>query len=169
LRRRGRTYVGREMPERTIVVGLDGSENSSRALRWAIDSAQLTGGDIHAVHALQPFLPETSPGIPTELLSDARATLRERASDELEAWVRPVREAGVPYRSSVAEGSAAAAMMQIAMVERARMIVVGRRGLSVFATAFLGSVSHRLVQQSTTPVVVVPEPQEGYGGVPAEP
>jgi len=55
------------------------------------------------------------------------------------------------------------AILRIADDERARMIVVGRRGLGTFVRLLLGSVSHRLAQQSPIPVVVVPAPDEEQG------
>ena len=150
-------------PDGTIVVGLDGSANSATALRWAIDNALLAGSDICVVHALEPLMPTTSPGIPRDVLSEARTALHERATEDLEEWIRPLHDAGTPYRTRVTDGSAADAILRVADDERARMIVVGRRGQGTFARLLLGSVSHRLAQQSPIPVVVVPAPDEEQG------
>ena len=146
-----------------IVVGLDGPANSATALRWAIDSALLAGSDICVVHALEPLMPTTSPDIPREVLSEAGTALHERAREDLEEWIHPLRDAGTPYRRRVTDGSAADAILRVADDERARMIVVGRRGLGTFARLLLGSVGHRLAQQSPIPVVVVPAPEEEQG------
>ena len=148
----------RPLAGQAIVVGLDGSDGSSLALRWAIDCARQTGGEILAVHSMEIALPLSFPGLSIEALSDARAAMRENAMKNLEEWSGPIRKAEVPHRTYVIEGPATEAMIQTAKDQNAGMIVVGRRGLGTFARLLLGSVTHRLIQQSPIPVVVVPPP-----------
>jgi nucleotide-binding universal stress UspA family protein len=148
---------GPSMSDQSIVVGLDGSENSARALRWAIDYAHHTGGEVLAVHVLQQPVPA---GWPAGARDDLRAALHDQAAENFEEWTLPLRKDQIPHSALMVNGLAAEALLKVAKDEHAGMIVVGRRGLGGLARLLLGSVSHRVLQESPVPVVVIPPPQD---------
>ena len=137
-----------------IVVGVDGSEPSNRALRWALQEARLRGAAVQAVHAWTPpyvgVHPYTAPVLhPAEL---------ERAARELLDHVVAETDAGsppVPIERHVVEGPAARVLLDAS--KGAALVVVGSRGRGGFAGLLLGSTSQQVCHHATCPVVVVPD------------
>lgn len=137
-----------------IVVGVDGSANGSRALRWALSEARLRGSVVAALYAWNfPFVaaPYSIPADPG-FEEDARLALdRVIAAEDTD---------GVVVEPILACGSAASSLIEAA--KDADLLVVGSRGRGGFAGLLLGSVSQQVVHHATCPVVVVPPaPSDG--------
>jgi nucleotide-binding universal stress UspA family protein len=136
----------------TIVVGTDGSENATRALRWAVDEAELHGAAVEVVLAwslLEQHHPDRSDRFdPAYNDESARATLaawvREALGDDAAVAQRVVCDVAV--RALVESGDAA------------DLLVLGARGRGGFEGLLLGSVSERVAQLATRPVAVIREP-----------
>ncbi len=142
------TGGGRVLPR--IVVGVDGSAASVRALRWALGQAGATGGMVEAVIAWDV---PTSYGVgPTVVDGEDLAGVAEQS---LAAAVDDVSAAhpGVPVQRRVLRGNPAAVLVDQA--KDADLLVVGSHGHGGFVGALLGSVSQRCVQHAACPVVVV--------------
>jgi len=135
-----------------IVVGVDGSEGSQRALRWAIAEARLRHASVDAVHAWHaPYLLATpyapAPSIdPSEFEGEARAILERAVETEVAD--------GVPVHRVLVCGPAAPTLLDHA--KDADLLVVGSRGRGGFAGLLLGSVSQQVVAHAECPVVVIP-------------
>jgi nucleotide-binding universal stress UspA family protein len=135
-----------------IVVGVDGSEPSHQALRWAARQAVLTRSSLDAVLAYElpgaygwtalPELPED-----VELAGPARKAL----ATAVEAALPPEQVAAV--NQVVVLGNPAQAILDQAV--GAELIVVGGRGHGTFRATVLGSVSHSVTTHAICPVVVV--------------
>ncbi|WP_151774747.1 universal stress protein [Streptomyces abyssomicinicus] len=143
----------REQPGR-IVVGVDGSEPSREALRWAARQARLTAGVVVAVSAWDVPNYYGSLGWLPPPTGDA-AALEERARAELERTVGEVLGTRPPVevRAEVRHDTAAGAL--IAASRGADLLVVGNRGLGGFSGLLLGSVSQHCVQHAACPVLVI--------------
>lgn len=143
-----------------IVIGLDGSDGSQRALQTAIALARPVGAEVVAVTAVDPipaaYAMDTVSPMPPPPEPDLEGALKELDQD----WCEPLRAAGVPYRPIARLAKAATAILEVVEEEHADMIVVGRRGLGSVAELLLGSVSHELSHTSPVPVVVVPHPKD---------
>ncbi|MER5846380.1 universal stress protein [Streptomyces sp. NPDC002012] len=143
-----------------IVVGVDGSEPSKAALRWAADQAELMDGVVDAIFAWE--FPTSWYGLappadtkPADYQEQARKLL-DQVIDEV---LRP--EQPVEIRPRSPQGHPAAVLLDAAA--GARLLVVGNRGHGGFTEALLGSVSQHCVQHAPCPVVVVrgsPPPRE---------
>jgi nucleotide-binding universal stress UspA family protein len=136
-----------------IVVGVDGSEASQDAARWAARQAQLTGAELRAVATWRwpNYLTRLPPG--ADLQADTTRTL-----DEVLA---PVTDdfAGVHVSRRVIEGPAGPALLTQA--RDAMLLVVGARGRAAFPGMLLGSVAEYCVRNGPCPVVVVRENTAG--------
>jgi len=136
-----------------IVVGVDGSDRSLEALRWAARQASLTGAQLHVVTGW--FYPEfpTPFGIVPELPlpPDPMAEARRRL-DKAVAAVLGVQP-NLDLRVEVVSGSPSAVLL--AAAEGADLLVVGSQGMGRFEALLLGSVCERCVRRSTCPVVVI--------------
>lgn len=145
-----------------IIVGVDGSDGSRRAVQWASDLARAIEAEVIAVHAIAPpaapyWAPEIAVAIEPQLSEDQVQAWRTSLQRQLDReWCAPLRDAGVRFRAAVVDGHPAAVLMRVADDENAGLIVVGRRGHGGFAELVLGSVGHQLTHHAHRPVVVVP-------------
>jgi nucleotide-binding universal stress UspA family protein len=136
-----------------IVVGVDASEGSRAALRWAFDEARLRACPLDVVTVWQYPVLTTLPAFgalpPIEDLStEAETSLTQVLTEEGVASTDAVAVSTV-----VAEGAAAAALLEAAT--DADLLVVGSRGHGGFTGMLLGSVSQHVVSHAPCPVVVV--------------
>ena len=136
-----------------LLVGVDGSDGSRRAVEWAARMARATGASVLAVQVLTydgEFLRDLT-------LDTIRTWRRELEHDVKTSWVVPLREAGIAYRCIVVESdSPATGLLEAADRERVDLLVVGAQGHGNLAGRVLGGVSYRLAHRARQPVVVVP-------------
>lgn len=138
-----------------IVVGIDGSQGSLVALRWAGVVAARLGLPLLAVEAWQYPSSAGSPlgasHLPGTWRSDQEVEAELRALVERE--LASVRDLEVGVRAG--HGPAAAALLAAAGQDT-DLLVVGSRGMGGFAGLLVGSVSHQVTEHAPCPVTVVP-------------
>ena len=132
-----------------IVAGVDGSEDSKHALRWAVRQARFTGAEVHAVIAWQ--VPVTIFIVPTyteaDYARDAAETLSKAVLDALGP------DPGVPVLTRVIQNRPATALTEEART--AELLVVGEHGRGELPGMHLGSVASYCVHHASCPVTVV--------------
>jgi len=132
-----------------IVVGVDGSEHSKLALRWAARIAAAEGAQLDAVTAWHYPAYTGYAVLPAEYAPQQEfAKLLTETVDEVFGDQRPE---GLRLRT--VEGAAAAVLL--AASRDALMTVVGSRGHGGFAGLLLGSVSSAVAEHAGCPVLVV--------------
>jgi len=139
-------------------VGVDGSDASQEALRWAAEEARLRSAPLVAVHAWSfvPPQPIGDPGmlampagdLPGQLGAESHA-----ARIALDGAVEDVLGADAEVERKLVEGDAGEAL--VAESGSAQLVVVGSHGRSGFKAALLGSVSRHVANHAACPVVVV--------------
>ena len=136
-----------------IVVGVDGSEHSLQALRWAAAEARLRGARLHVVGTFTTPIMSTGYEVAVPDPSD----LQSASETMLAAAVDSVRESGdldgVDLATEVLEGHAGERL--IALSRESDLIVVGSRGHGGVLGLLLGSVTTYVVNHAHCPVVVV--------------
>ena len=145
-----------------IVAGVDGSESSLAALRWAVRQAELTGATVEAVIAWRyPVLPVPVGPAPAAVVASAdfEKAAGKTVTDAIHAVAGP--GSNVQVSSQVTEGNAAQVLIDAA--EGADLLVVGSRGHGGFTEALLGSVSQHCVHHAPCPVVIVRDNNGGLG------
>jgi nucleotide-binding universal stress UspA family protein len=137
-----------------VVVGIDDSPGSSRALTWAADEASEHGAELYVVMAYAIPAPPVSIGYgqppwraEDEWRKDAEGALREALRTTLGD------DPQVHVRSEVVEGSPAKALIDAS--KDADLLVVGTRGHGGFAGMLLGSVSQHVTAHASCTVAVV--------------
>ena len=130
-----------------IVVGVDGSPSSQRAVRWAAQQAKLTGATLRAVSSWRwpNYITIVPPGV--DLASDTRRTLDEVLEEALTG------SEDVSVTRHVIEGPPGPALLTQA--QDATLLVVGAQGRAAFPGMLLGSVAEYCVRHGSCPVVVV--------------
>jgi nucleotide-binding universal stress UspA family protein len=142
-----------------VVVGVDGSPASIRALEVGADLAAAAGAELLAVHA---FTDVSEAGGAPHRRHDAWAALVAQAETELGETVAGALGAcpKVRFRREVVAGTTLRVLMDLAGT--ARMIVVGQRDERAPAgEMLLGSTSRGLVEFAPCPVVVSPAAKDG--------
>ncbi|WP_129311233.1 universal stress protein [Streptomyces sp. L2] len=146
-----------------VVAAVDGSDDSLRALEWALDAAGRRAAPLRVVHVRQYAAwgqtdvlvagPPDAGG--DDVLDEVRDLLRDRADP---AAVEYVAQEGVPGAVLPELGA------------EAQLLVLGSRGRGGFASLLLGSNSLAAARDAECPVVVVPRPgREVHGTGPDEP
>jgi nucleotide-binding universal stress UspA family protein len=139
---------------RRIVVGVDGSDAGKNAVHWAARLAKEMRVQVTAVYAIDVPIAVPDPyAIPFYLDDKWRKAI---TADFENKWCRPLKTAGIRYRTVVEDGRPASVILDVADREKAELIVVGRRGRGEVAELLLGSVSHEIVLHSRRPVLLVP-------------
>jgi nucleotide-binding universal stress UspA family protein len=134
-----------------ILVAIDGSPASEKALAAAVDLAAHYKADLTAVGVAE--VPEVV-GMVDEVDEMRRGT--ERHFRQLgEAAVEYARSRGVALRSVVLRGHAADAIVRYAETEGAGLVVVGQHGHSRIARFFLGSTTDRVGEHCPCTVMIV--------------
>ncbi|OLT29519.1 universal stress protein UspA [Nocardiopsis sp. CNR-923] len=148
-----------------VVVGVDGSANSHRALRLAVDLAKESDGEVVVVNSWQVAFPYDPDGLVAagyqlqddvldqksqELVAEALADVIDEQREDTQVRVSVVRTQTNPVD---------------ALVEAARgadAVVVGSRGRGTVRGLLLGSVSQGVLHHSPVPVVVLPKHAEEH-------
>jgi nucleotide-binding universal stress UspA family protein len=137
--------------DNAIVVGVDGSEPSKRALQWAAEEAVRRGARLDVVHAWT---------VPFSLIPNGFAdpksyeAVAAAALDEAVASLGDTKLAALDIERVLVDGPAADCLLQASA--GGELLVVGSRGHGGFVGLLMGSVSQRVVAHATCPVVVVP-------------
>lgn len=132
-----------------FVVGVDGTPGSAAAVAWVADLAGNADVHIAAVHVL-------SPPAPTRIAPSG--DVPSSWGNEVGAWLAPLVNAGVGLSVRSVEGDPVTALRQAADDLGAAAIVVGGRRADPHRPLGVGSVTLRLLERSTSPVVLVPLP-----------
>ena len=147
-----------------IIVGIDGSGYSRRALEWATSEAAIRRMPLTVLAVHQPAAAAECWGHDADIAEHASKAAREEADSVLETLGAGARPASVSVRAVV--GLPAEEILSAA--RDADMIVVGARGSGGFKKLLMGSVTTQVTHHAHCPVVVVPaeiEPACG-GGLP---
>ncbi|MFZ3562456.1 universal stress protein [Streptomyces sp. BH055] len=147
-----------------VLAAVDGSEDSHRALEWALAEAGRRGAELRVVHVQQyaPFLQAEV------LVADFD---EEPENDTVLAELRKSLEGreGLPPLEFISRVGLPAVVLS-EMSTEAQLLVVGSRGRGGFAGLVLGSNSVSAARDAVCPVVVVPRPgREVHGDTPAAP
>lgn len=145
------TVVG---PLRRLVVGVDGSEASGRAVEVALATAATSGATVTCVIAWHL---EVQDGVVvTERASDLWAAVEERHVTRARRVVDPVAalHPDTPVEVVVRHGAPSRAIVEAAAELDADAVVVASRGLGGFRGLLLGSVSRRVIEHAGRVVVV---------------
>jgi nucleotide-binding universal stress UspA family protein len=140
----------------SIVVGTDGSDTATQAVRQAIELARSVGARIELVSAYEPVtdarLHETI-HVPEDLhwivnpREDVEATLEEAA--------REIRAAGVEVEVFARQGDPADAILDVAEERGSDLIVIGNKGMTGAKRFLLGSVPNKVSHHAPCSVLII--------------
>ncbi len=141
----------------SIVVGTDGSDTATQAVRQAVALAAAVGASLDLVSAYEP--------VPSQRLRDERRETpadlqwainqREDVDATLEAAAALAREAGVQVSTYARQGDPADAILDVAEERNADLIVVGNKGMTGAKRFLLGSVPNKVSHHAPCSVLII--------------
>lgn len=143
------------MEIRKILVPVDFSSESRRAMDEAIGIAKAFGAEIHLLHCYVLDFPAVSHTYGIATPENYVFELHEAASKRLTEWRSKVRAQGLNAEQTVSAQSPFVEIPALADEIRADLIVMGTRGLSGLKHVLLGSVAERTIRSAKCPVLVV--------------
>ena len=138
-------------PNAGVVVGVDGSEASQKAIAYAAEEASFRGVPLIAVYA---WMPPLTPGLEYLWSEELVESQRTAAEEAIAIGVAGLAERypDLEVRREIVQAPPVQALIQ--MSEGASLVVVGSRGRGGLSRLLLGSVSHGLLQALPCPVIV---------------
>jgi universal stress protein A len=143
------------MPFENILVAVDFSEPSRKALHYAAELAQKVGANLTILHVYQVPVYPLPDGVilPTQT---AITDLFQRVNEALAGWSHEAEAHGAPRVSTrSADGAPWRAIVEAAEAGKHDLVVVGTHGHTGARHFFLGSVAERVVRHATCPVLSV--------------
>jgi nucleotide-binding universal stress UspA family protein len=141
-----------------ILVGTDGSDTATTAVRYAIDLARELDARLQIVSAYEPVSDQRLRSVRVEVPEDLQwmVNLREDVLAMLESARQEAQGAGVEQVETFArQGDAADAILDVAEEQRADLIVVGNRGMTGAKRFLLGSVPNKVSHHAPCSVLIV--------------
>jgi nucleotide-binding universal stress UspA family protein len=142
---------------KSIVVGTDGSETATQAVRQAVELAKQINAKVELVSAYEPVsdqrLREERTNVPDDLQwmvnprEDVEATLREAA--------QIAEQAGVEAGRFARQGDPADAILDVAEEQNADLIIVGNKGMTGAKRFLLGSVPNKVSHHAPCSVLII--------------
>lgn len=140
-----------------ILVPLDGSDRSTKALSHTVELALKLGSQItlmHVVPSLPPYvntavdrLGQAQQSIIDELMRNGKEMLQQYASS--------ISDKGIDVKTFTVMGQPADEIIEKAIKENYDLIVIGSRGLGEIKGYLMGSVSNRVSRHAVCPVLII--------------
>ena len=142
---------------KSIVVGTDGSDTATQAVRQAVDRATAVGAQIEVVSAYEPVPAQRLREERRETPEDLQWAInpREDVDATLEAAAALAREAGVEVSVYPRQGDPADAVLDVAEEREADLIVVGNKGMTGAKRFLLGSVPNKVSHHAPCSVLII--------------
>jgi nucleotide-binding universal stress UspA family protein len=142
---------------KSIVVGTDGSETASEAVRQATELANAVGAKVHLVSAYEPVgsqrLREERQEAPDDVQWMVNA--REDVDSTLKSASEQIAEAGVDVTTYARQGDPADAILDVAEEQGADLIIVGNKGMTGAKRFLLGSVPNKVSHHAPSSVMII--------------
>jgi nucleotide-binding universal stress UspA family protein len=142
--------VPKQLKISKILVPVDFSEFSRKALKYALRMAAQFGAEVTLVHVVEPFIYPTDWMLPLPQTDFAGA--RRAIIEQLRALTESYPFAAQPI---VVEGKPSQEIIKIAKARKADLIIIGTHGYSGVKHALIGSVAERVVRLAPCPVLTV--------------
>jgi nucleotide-binding universal stress UspA family protein len=139
-----------------ILVPVDFSSHSRRALDYATHVGKALGAELHLLHAWNPLSCVSAEGELT-VPDDTLPMIRDSAARSLESWSEVLSQQGVPCKTHLEAGPASPTIAQVVGELEVDLVVIAARGRAGLRDVLLGSVAERTIRQASCPVVTVNE------------
>jgi len=136
-----------------ILVPVDGSDISYRALDSALFLSERLASKITAIHVIEkvPTVYIQSQKVLDELLE----THKNESQKILDECSSIATKKGIAISTTLLEGNPASTILEFSQMEKYEVIIIGSRGMGHFKELILGSVSSKILHHSLCPVLLI--------------
>ena len=139
------------MEIKRIMVPVDDSGYSLRALKYSIQFAQKMHCNILLLHCHKEF-----PSVLGEpYLQTVIEKILKESNDVLEPYRKVLKDNNAEFEELVLEGPAGRAIVETAEIEKIDLIIMGSKGKTDLEGLIMGSTAHRVLHMSSCPVLIV--------------
>ena len=136
-----------------IVVPIDGSDNSYRALDAALLLSEKLGSNITVIHVMEE-VPITHIGS-EKMLNELLEAYKKENQDILLKCTEIANQKGLTIKTFLLQGNPASAILDYIKKEKFDLVIMGSRGLGKFKELILGSVSSKILHHSPCAVLLI--------------
>ncbi|MFX0068068.1 MAG: universal stress protein [Promethearchaeota archaeon] len=141
--------------EKKILVAIDGSKVSNKAMERAIDMAKLMGAKIVAIHVIDERVITVYAHTSGESVKGVLRKFEQAGQKYLDHAGDAAAKHSVPIETRILHGSPCARITEEAGNINAELIIMGARGMHSTARKFVGSTAERCVRMSSVPILLV--------------
>jgi nucleotide-binding universal stress UspA family protein len=141
----------------SIVVGTDGSDTATQAVRQAVDMAGAVGAKLELVSAYAPVSEQRLSAERRDAPEDVQWAINPRQDVEasLAQAAEIARQAGVSVTTHARQGDPADAILDVAEEQNADLVIVGNKGMTGAKRFLLGSVPNKVSHHAPCSVLIV--------------
>lgn len=141
--------------EKKILVAVDGSKVSDKAMEHAVDMAKSMGAKIVAVHVVDERVIAIYAEAAGESVKEILQKFEHVAEKYLDYAKKIALKHGVPVETRILRGTPCAEITGEAGRIKADLIIMGARGMHATTRKFIGSTAERCVRMSSVPILLV--------------
>lgn len=138
-----------------IVVALDGSPSSTKALEAALSMSKSEDSQLSFIHVVKEVHPQFAAGEIVLSVTELNSALRQDGERILQEAEDEAKKSHVDFSTKLVSGDPAEKILHFAKEEQTELIILGSRGLGTIKEWMLGSVSHKVTQLAECPVLVI--------------
>jgi nucleotide-binding universal stress UspA family protein len=141
----------------SIVVGTDGSDTATQAVRRAVDMAAAVGATLELVSAYAPVSEQRLRAERRDAPEDVQWAIapNQEVETALTSAADIARAAGVAVNTHAREGDPAGAILEVAEEQNADLVIVGNKGMAGAKRFLLGSVPNKVSHHAPCSVLIV--------------
>lgn len=145
-----------------ILVPIDFSEPSKKALEYALALAEVFGSEVVLLHVIPPVAYAYETGMMSANIAELEEATRKNCEKNIRELEQNVVAGGVSCRTSVVEGVPFVEIVRTARDESATLIVIATHGYTGLKHVLLGSTAEKVVRKATCPVMVVKQAEQEF-------
>lgn len=138
-----------------IMVAIDQAEITNKLLDAAFEMARYKQTQVTLVHVSQEFVSNGMTYVPEHFLEEMLNEMEKASLERLQQAKSKLIAAGINPKTVHLQGDPAHELLNYARDTEQQLIIIGSRGLRGIKEMLLGSVSHKVSQLSSCPVLIV--------------
>ncbi|UPK41311.1 universal stress protein [Paenibacillus pabuli] len=138
-----------------IIVAIDQAEITNKILDATVEIARNKPTQVTLIHVSQEYVSNGMTYVPENFLEEILNEMEKASLEQLQQAKSKLESAGINPKTVHLKGNPAHEILKYARDTKQQLIIIGSRGLSGIKEIMLGSVSHKVSQLSSCPVLIV--------------